>query len=162
MRAPHPFLAATAFAAALAGCAGQPVQATPDQLVTEGVMRCQQKHAPLPTLNSAGDARNLHEHVLAADYDRIVNTLRTPEGWATVERRAKRALEPIEKFCTLEMAVRLDPDKARALYATLAKNDDLGMYILRDEYMKQALAPHLPAPGQPTLKREPRKGEEGN
>lgn len=162
-RVPLPVL--VALAAALAGCAGQPVQATPDELVTEGVMRCQQKHAPLPTLNSPADARNLHEHVLAADYDRIVNTLRTAEGWATVERRAKRALEPIEKFCTLEMAVRLDPDKARALYATLAKNDDLGMYILRDEYLKQALAPHLPAPGQPTLRagdQPPRKGDEGN
>lgn len=140
MRAPFAFL----IAASLAGCAAQPTQATPDELVTEGVMRCQQRHAPLPTLNSAADARNLHEHVLAADYDRIVNTLRTDEGWATVERRARRALEPIEKFCTLEIAVRLDPAKARALYATLETNDDLGMYIIRDEYMKDALAPYLP------------------
>ena len=128
----------------LAGCAAQPTSSTPDELVTEGVMRCQQKHQPMPTLNSAADARNLHEHVLAADYDRIVNTLRTAEGWATVERRARRALEPIEKFCTLEIAVRLDPAKARALYATLESNDDLGMYIIRDEYMKEALAPYQP------------------
>jgi hypothetical protein len=128
----------------LAGCAAQPTPASPDALVTEGVMRCQQKHTPMPTLNSAADSINLHQHVLAADYDRIVNTLRTEEGWATVERRARRALEPIEKFCTLEIAVRLDPAKARALYATLESNDDLGMYILRDEYMKDALAPYLP------------------
>lgn len=160
MRAIHPILL-TALAAALAACAGQPTQATPDELVTEGVMRCQQKHAPMPTLNSAADARNLHEHVLAADYDRIVNTLRTEEGWRTVEDRARRALEPISKFCTLEIAVRIDPAKARVLYASFEKNDDLGMYIIRDEYMKQALAPHLAAPGQPTL-REPRKGSEGN
>jgi len=142
MRVPTLFLVA----ATLAGCAGQTVQSTPDQLVTEGVMRCQQKHAPMPTLNSAADNRNLHEHILAADYDRIVNTLRTAEGWSTVERRAKRALEPIEKFCTLEIAVRLDPAKARALYATLERNDDLGLYIIRDEYMKEALAPYLPPP----------------
>jgi hypothetical protein len=128
----------------LAGCAGQTVQPTPDELVTEGVMRCQQKHAPMPTRNSAADGRDLHEDVLAADYDRIVNTLRTAEGWATVERRARRALEPIEKFCTLEIAVRLDPARARALYATLESNDDLGMYIIRDEYMKDALAPFVP------------------
>jgi hypothetical protein len=146
--------------AALAGCAAPGDAATPDQLVTEGVMRCQQKHAPLPTLNSAADARNLHEHVLAADYDRIVNSLRSAEGWATVERRARRALEPVEKFCTLELAVRLDPAKARALYATLEQNDDLGWYIVRDQYLKEALAPHLPPPGQPTL--TPRKGDEGN
>ena len=144
MRAATPRLLAILALGALAGCAAQPTPATPDALVTEGVMRCQQKHQPLPTLNSAADARNLHEHVLAADYDRIVNTLRTPEGWATVERRARRALEPVEKFCTLEIAVRLDPDKARALYATLESNDDLGMYIIRDEYMKDALAPYLP------------------
>jgi hypothetical protein len=140
MRAPITFIVVMA----LAGCAGQTVQPTPDELVTEGVMRCQQKHAPMPTLNSAADSRNLHEYVLAADYDRIVNTLRTAEGWATVERRARRALEPIEKFCTLEIAVRLDPAQARTLYATLEKNDDLGMYIIRDEYMKDALAPFVP------------------
>lgn len=144
MRPRHPILLLALVAGALAGCAAQPTPATPDALVTEGVMRCQQKHQPIPTLNSAADARNLHEHVLAADYDRIVNTLRTAEGWATVEQRARRALEPIEKFCTLEIAVRLDPDKARALYATLEKNDDLGMYIIRDEYMKDALAPYQP------------------
>ena len=128
----------------LAGCAAQPAQPTPDALVTEGVMRCEQKHFPAPTRNSTIDSLELHQQVVAADHDRIVNTLRTAEGWATVERRARRALEPIEKFCTLEIAVRLDPAKARALYATLETNDDLGMYILRDEYMKDALAPYLP------------------
>jgi len=138
--------------ALLVGCAGQPTAVDPDALVTEGVMRCQQKHVPMPTLNSAADARNLHEHVLAADYDRIVNTLRTDAGWATVARRAERAMEPIEKFCTLEIAVRLDPAKARALYARLEKDDSLGLYIARDAYLKEALAPLKPEPGQPTLK----------
>ena len=41
--------------------------------------------------------------------------------------------------------MRLDPAKARVLYAEIEKNDDLGMYILRDEYMKEALKPYLPA-----------------
>jgi hypothetical protein len=99
----------------------------------------------MPTLNSPMDGINLHRQVLAADYDRVVNALRTPEGWTAVETRAKRALEPISKFCTLEIAVRLDPAKARALYAVLEKNDDLGMYIARDEYLKEALKPYAPA-----------------
>jgi hypothetical protein len=128
-------------------------------------MRCQQKHLPVPTLNSPMDGVNLHNQTLATDYDRIVNTLRTPEGWAMVEARARRAQEPITKFCTLEIAVRLDPAKARALYATLKDNDDLGLFIARDEYMKQALAPYRPAPGQtppPPKPAEPAKGSEGN
>ena len=132
------------FAVLLAGCATTALPKDPDALVTEGVMRCQQKHVPVATRTSNGDSINLHDQVMSSDYDRIVNLLRTPEGWTAVERRVKRALEPIEKFCTLEMAVRLDPDKARTLYATIEKNDDLGMYILRDEYMKEALKPYLP------------------
>lgn len=142
----NPSLASVAaLALLLSGCAAAPVHSTPDELVTEGVMRCNEKFAPFASLTSNYDSVNLHRQMLSADYDRIVNTLRTPEGWSTVERRARRAQEPISKFCTLELAVRLDPDKARVLYADLAKNDDLGMYILRDEYMKEALKPFVPA-----------------
>ena len=130
---------------ALAACTTPAKELTPDQLITEGVMRCGQKNTPTPVINSNADGINLHRQVLSTDYDRIVNTLRTPAGWTAVERRVKRALEPIEKFCTLEIAVRLDPAKARVLYAEIEKNDDLGMYILRDEYMKEALKPYLPA-----------------
>jgi len=139
-----PSATTAALALLLAGCVGQPVEHTPDELVTEGVMRCQEKHTPFAALTSNYDSVNLHRQVLATEYDRVVNLLRTPEGWATVDRRARRAQEPISKFCTLELAVRLDPDKARALYADLAKNDDLGLYIMRDEYMKEALKPYLP------------------
>lgn len=135
---------ALAAATLLAACASAPPQKTPDELVTEAVMRCEHKHAPHAALTSNYDSENLRRQMLATDYDRIVNTLRTAEGWATVERRARRAQEPISKFCTLEIAVRLDPDKARALYADLAKNDDLGVYIMRDEYMREALKPYLP------------------
>lgn len=140
-----PLATVAALTLLLAACASAPAQSTPDELVTEGVMRCQEKFAPFASLTSNYDSVNLHRQMLSADYDRIVNTLRTPAGWATVERRARRAQEPISKFCTLEMAVRLDPDKARALYADLANNDDIGMYILRDEYMKEALKPYTPA-----------------
>jgi len=128
--------------AALVGCAQQPVR-TPDQWVTEGVIKCKDRR---PAQSGAGSQyggfANVARDAAEREYLNVVNELRTGDGVDALAHRTRMAMDPLEQFCALEMLVRTDPDRARAIYAEVESNPRLAYLIKRDAYLSEALKPY--------------------
>ena len=126
----------------IGGCAMQPPQSN-DALVTEALQYCGRHHLatlPPPAANTA--APIVHEENLEREYQRVLGLLHTPGGYEAAAQRARTAVDPMTQFCSLEIAVRLDPDRARVLYEKeLKANPTLALDILRDAYLREALKP---------------------
>ena len=127
-----------------AACASQPMAQDDTQLMNEAVARCKGYHPPQPTLNSIGDGVNLQRQMVQTEYFRLVDELRTPHGFDTLAARARTSTDLLEQYCTMEIMVRIDPQRARALYAELKDDPHYGLMVLRDEYLREALAPLQP------------------
>jgi len=120
-----------------------------DAQVDEMIIKCKarQNTAARPAHMGAGvDGATLSKDMAQQDYNAARNPLRSEEGLAALERRTRFAADPITQFCTLEGLVRTDPDRARKVWAELQSNPNLAYYVMRDEYLREALKPY---PGTP-------------
>lgn len=134
--------------AAAAGCAPAPVR-TADAQVDEMIIKCKAREsaAARPAHMGAGtDGATLSKDMAQQAYLAALNPLRSEEGLATLERRTRSAQDPISQHCTLEGLVRTDPDRARKVWIELQKNPNLANFVMRDEYLREALKPY---PGNP-------------
>lgn len=128
--------------AAMVGCAQQPVR-TPDQWVTEGVIKCKDRRPAVSGGSGQyGDFANAARDAAEREYLNVVNQLRSKDGSDALAQRTRMAMDPLEQFCALEMLVRTDPDRARAIYAEVEANPRLAYLVKRDAYLSEALKPY--------------------
>ncbi len=134
--------------AALVACTSTPVRSD-DAQVDEMIIRCKarQNTPARPAHMGAGtDGGSLSNEMAQQAYLAALNPLRSDTGLATLERRTRNALDPISQFCTLEGLVRTDPDRARKVWAELQSNPNLAYFVLRDDYLREALKPYPNTP----------------
>lgn len=133
---------------ALAACTAQPPRSA-DAQVDEMIIKCKarQSVAAKPAHMGVGtDGNTLSRDMAQQAYLAALNPLRSEEGLSALERRTRNAQDPISQFCTLEGLVRTDPDRARKVWAELQANPNLAYFVMRDEYLREALKPY---PGNP-------------
>lgn len=130
------------------GCTPAPVRSA-DAQVDEMIIKCKarQNTAAKPAHMGAGtDGGTLTREMAQQAYLAELNPLRSEEGLAALERRTRNAVDPITQFCTLEGLVRTDPDRARKVWAELQSNPNLAYFVMRDEYLREALKPYPNTP----------------
>lgn len=135
--------------AALVGCATAAPPLSADAQVDEMIIRCKARQntpAKPPHMGAGTDGGSLSKEMAQQAYLAALNPLRSAEGLAALERRTRNAVDPISQFCTLEGLVRTDPDRARKVWAELQSNPNLAYFVLRDDYLREALKPY---PGNP-------------
>jgi len=130
------------------GCTPAPVR-TADAQVDEMIIKCKarQNTTTRPAhMGSGTDGATLSKDMAQQAYLAALNPLRSEEGLAALERRTRTAQDPISQFCTLEGLVRTDPDRARKVWAELQSNPNLAYFVMRDEYLREALKPYPNTP----------------
>lgn len=131
----------------LGACAPVEVR-SPDAQVDEMIIRCKSRQNLPPRPSNEGDRNALQREMSEQAYHAALNPLRSAAGLATLERRTLQALDPISQFCTLEALVRTDPDRARKVWTELQSNPNLAYFVLRDEYLREALKPYPNTPNR--------------
>jgi hypothetical protein len=134
---------------ALAGCTTSGPVLSADAQVDEMIIRCKaRQNTPARPGHMGGgtDGGSLSKEMTQQAYLAALNPLRSDEGLAALERRTRNAVDPISQFCTLEGLVRTDPDRARKVWTELQNNPNLAYFVLRDDYLREALKPY---PGNP-------------
>jgi hypothetical protein len=134
--------------AALVACTHAPVLSA-DAQVDEMIIRCKARQntpARPPHMGAGTDGGSLSRDMAQQAYLAASTPLRREEGLLALERRTRNALDPISQFCTLEGLVRTDPDRARKVWTELQNNPNLAYFVLRDDYLREALKPY---PGNP-------------
>lgn len=129
---------------ALVACAPAPVRSA-DAQVDEMIIRCKARQntpAKPPHMGAGTDGGSLSKEMTQQAYLAALNPLRSDEGLLALERRTRNALDPISQFCTLEGLVRTDPDRARKVWTELQNNPNLAYFVLRDDYLREALKPY--------------------
>lgn len=134
---------------ALVGCTTPGPELSADAQVDEMIIRCKARQntpARPPHMGAGTDGASLSKEMTQQAYLAALNPLRSEAGLAALERRTRNALDPISQFCTLEGLVRTDPDRARKVWTELQDNPNLAYFVLRDDYLREALKPY---PGNP-------------
>lgn len=134
---------------ALVGCTTSGPVLSADAQVDEMIIRCKaRQNTPARPGHMGGgtDGGSLSKEMTQQAYLAALNPLRSDEGLAALERRTRNAVDPISQFCTLEGLVRTDPDRARKVWTELQNNPNLAYFVLRDDYLREALKPY---PGNP-------------
>ena len=133
----------------LVGCTAPGPTLSADAQVDEMIIRCKaRQNTPARPGHMGGgtDGATLSKEMTQQAYLAALNPLRSDEGLAALERRTRNAVDPISQFCTLEGLVRTDPDRARKVWTELQNNPNLAYFVLRDDYLREALKPY---PGNP-------------